>query len=738
MTLQPLLHDWSGVAQFGASPKLRFTIETAATEGVLIAELELSTGDRRQLHGSITAFSGWQWQATLHPVQGANERWRCELEITADSDAAIALTVQLIDLGPAPRWLIPATFYDANRPADSPRRYPRWDYYEDDPWTDNAWCFSAERAAAPLTSVETDQLSAALIADAPYWNGAIVGLGLDGANRTSLLLRYPYAETPRSYAPCRGDNCAPVITWHSVAARERIAIGFEIVVATPQPLYPALLRDLYARSSANHGLETRPWMPMDAAAALLADGLVRWHYDPETAVLAETTAFEHYFRPTDRQTDRASMHVAWLSGIPSAFALLRQGGAAAEAGRSVIDHIARNGLAPCGAFWAQWTPDGWDTCWYGSPEDSPPWLQAATTAEATIFLIQAIEYERDQGRSQPWWEAAALSNLRFIADRQREDGNLGSYYDAHTGAVTIWDGTPGVKWIAALVGGWRLSGDDRLLRAAERAAAYYEPLVLDDQLRGAPEDVPLGPTSEDGYCALRGFWDLYAATHDPRWRKVARHALDWTLTFRWLYNVRFDPRTFLGNLDFRTVGGDLASPSNQHLHTYGLIVLPEQLKLWHATGDDYYFDTARDLLGFARQTLARVDGECNARRGMLTEQWFHVDWTHPKGAMLALAHAWCNGLAIYAFQEAAQFGHVWLGERVWMLEPTALLDDPTPERVRLRNPFAEPLTLRMRLLEPWRALHAADQPLELAHDGLGRYAEITLQPDEEVTLAAQS
>ncbi|HEY0605248.1 MAG TPA: hypothetical protein VGD58_20175, partial [Herpetosiphonaceae bacterium] len=298
----------------------------------------------------------------------------------------------------------------------------------------------------------------------------------------------------------------------------------------------------------------------------------------------------------------------------------------------------------------------------------------------------------------------------------------------------------GVKWIAALVGGWRLTGDDRLLRAAERAGSYYERLVFGDRLRGAPEDVPLGPTSEDGYCALRGYWDLYAATRNTRWVAVAWHALDWTLTFRWLYNVRFDPRTFLGNLDFRTAGGDLASPSNQHLHTYGLIVLPEQLKLWHMLRDDYYFDTARDLLGFARQTLARVDGECNARRGMLSEQWFHVDWTHPKGAMLALAHAWCNGLAIYAFQEAAQFGHLWLGERVWMLEPTALLDEPTPERVRLRNPFAEPLTLRVRLLEPWRALHAGDRPLALAlaTDDLGRYAEITLEPNEEVTLAAQS
>ena len=733
MTLRPLLDDGAGIAQFVAGPRLRLDLETATAQGALRCTAAQPDRDGWQMQGTITGFADWSWRAALQPRAGRAPRWRCELSLVAAEATPIALTVRLDDLGSEPRWLIPATFYDANRPADSPRRYPRYGF-EDDPWTAAAWCFSAERAAAPFTAVQTTRHSAALIADEPTWAGAVVGLGLDGQNGSSLLLRYPYAETPRSYAPCRGDNCAPVTTWHAATAGARIAITFELLIAPPAPIYGPLLRDLYEQTDA----QTRPWMPMDATAALLADGLLRWHYDPETAVLAETTAFEHYFRQTDRQTDRASMHVAWLSGIPSAFALLRQGGAAAEAGRHVIDHVARDGLAPCGAFWAQWTPNGWDTCWYGSPEDSPPWLQAATTAEAVLFLLQAAAYERAAGRPQPAWEDAALSNLRFVAERQRADGNLGAYYDAHTGAVTVWDGTPGVKWIAALVAGRQLTGDEHLLHVAELAAAYYEPFVYNDRLRGAPEDVPLGPTSEDGYCALLAYWNLYAATGNQRWLSVARHALDWTLTFRWQYNVQFDPRTFLGNLDFRSVGADLASPSNQHLHTYGLIALPQQLRLWRATGDDYYFNTARDLLGFARQTLARVDGECNARRGMLTEQWFHVDWTHPKGALLQLAHAWCNGLAIYAFQEVAQWGHLWLGERVWMLEPGALLDAaPQPERVRLRNPFAEPLTLRVRLLDPWAALHCEGQPLTLHADDLGRWTEITLASHMEVTLEPQ-
>jgi hypothetical protein len=718
------------MVDFDSGPRLLAWVETPSGRAALTPLARAGAA----LHGAVAGLAGWTWRAVIRPLDSQTGRWRCDLTVQAGTGGAAALRIALAEIGPAPRWLIPATFYDENRPSDSPRRYPRWGD-EADPWSATAWLVSAERAAAPFTSVRTDKLSAALIADAPYWENHPVGLGLDAADGNSLLLRFPYAEWPRSNAPCRGDDCAADLRWAQLAEGDELSVAFELQIQPGDaPLYPALLRASYAR----HRAASNPWMPLDAAAALLADGLLCWHYDPQHAVLAETCAFDHYFRPTDRQTDRAAMHVAWLSGIPTAFALLRQGGAATEAGRRVIDHICRDGFAPCGAFWAQWTLQGWATCWYGPPENAPPWLQATTTAEATVFLLQAAAHERAAGLPQPAWEAAALRNLHFVAARQRADGNLGAYYDASTGAVTVWAGTAGLLWIAALVAGWRLTGERRWLEIAERAAAYYAPFVLDDRLRGAPEDVPLGPTSEDGYCALRAYWDLYAATAEARWLQVARHALDWTLTFRWQYNVRLPPQTFLGSMDFRTVGGDLASPSNQHLHIYGLIVLREQLELWRATGDDFYFDTARDLLGFARQTLIRVDGECNGRRGMLTEQWYHVDWTHPQGSMLQLAHAWCNGLAIYAFQEAAAWGEIWLGERVWALEPAALVDaTDSPEQLRLHNPFAEPLTLRVWLLAPWSALRLDDVELPLEHDVLGVSGVCTLVPSQRATLAAR-
>jgi len=91
-----------------------------------------------------------------------------------------------------------------------------------------------------------------------------------------------------------------------------------------------------------------------------------------------------------------------------------------------------------------------------------------------------------------------------------------------------------------------------------------------------------------------------------------------------------------------------ASPCNQHLHSYGLICLPELFQLAEAVGDDYYRERARDHLDCFLQFIAREDGDFGARRGMTPEQFYQTDWWQPKGHLLALAHAWTSGLILYA------------------------------------------------------------------------------------------
>ena len=164
-----------------------------------------------------------------------------------------------------------------------------------------------------------------------------------------------------------------------------------------------------------------------------------------------------------------------------------------------------------------------------------------------------------------------------------------------------------------------------------------------------PEDVDLAPTSEDGYAAVMAF----VALED--W-EAARRAADWMLTFRYTYDVAFSERTLLGRYGFRTRGADTASPANQHLHAFGLICLPEMVRLARATGDDVYIETTRENLACFRQFIAREDGDFDAYRGMASERYYQTDCFQAKGMLLTLSHAWSVGVLLYGCEAALELG----------------------------------------------------------------------------------
>jgi hypothetical protein len=128
------------------------------------------------------------------------------------------------------------------------------------------------------------------------------------------------------------------------------------------------------------------------------------------------------------------------------------------------------------------------------------------------------------------------------------------------------------------------------------------------------------------------------------------------MTFRLGHNLELPEHTLMRTYDFRSRGADIASTANQHLHSYGLICLPEMLRLSRLSGDDYYRQRTRDNLHCFLQFVAREDGDFNARKGMVTERYYHTRCFGPKGGILPLAHAWSAGLLLYACQAARDYG----------------------------------------------------------------------------------
>lgn len=556
-----------------------------------------------------------------------------------------------LDLGAAedaPAWLIPGLFYGENRPRACRRLFPRYERGTDDPlrMVADRWSFRADRAATPAIFCWQGERMTAMALD-PAAEFEAAGIGFEGsAERTRIWVDLPYREEPIAYRGFDQPDPPDALTrrWQP---GDTARVPLRIARADgDRHGYAPFLRWLWERRS---GEGAEPWVSIAEAAELAADGLLAWHYHPEHRALYETAAFERNLDGTPGgEGDRPHMHVGWVSGAPWAAQLLAWGrrigsDAHVAAGADVLDHIAEN-LSPSGTFWAEWTLEhGWGSGW--SPRAT---IHANTIGQATLFFLRALAAEDPHHAAHPTWEVAARSNLDAVANRQREDGNLGTYHDAETGAVTEWDGAGALIWIAALLAGADRYDDPRYRQAAVRAGTYYRRFVDDELIYGAPEDIHLAPSSEDGYNAVIAYVTLWRATNEPEWLDAARRAADWMLTFRYTYDVAFSPHTILGKYGFGTRGTDQASPANQHLHHFGLLCTPELVELARATGDDHYRLRAIEALTAWRQFVARTDGDFNAMRGMVSERFYQTDCFRAKGSLLPLSHAWTGGVLLFA------------------------------------------------------------------------------------------
>jgi hypothetical protein len=648
--------EGSDTAFFVISSLMEVYDEKGPVERIPIAAAEEENG--------IFRFSGEGERFTVH------SEWKLIEDVCAYIDACLVITYT--GEGPGrfglrfsgslqgtgkPDWVIPGLFYKENRLKNNTRLYPRYDFDGGDPQklVSDHWSFRSDRTALPAVFAWNDDLSAAFCTEEMSEIG-LTGVGfLGNRDKTAIWVDFPYREEPVTFIGHKQPAPKDVQTYEFRPGQE-IRLNVKIYVSSAdRHSYDPFVRQMYQLHKRYNPLN--PWIGLDEAAALTAHGLYRWHYHRGYRILNETAAFDRELNNNVKGLgDRKHMHVAWVSGAPYAYALLTYGRKEGNdeyvrAAIDVFDHIS-TALSPSGLFWASWVEGkGWGTGW--NPKNT--WLQARTISEATLFFLRALAFEKERGFFHPAWEQAALSNLEYAVDHQADDGNFGSYYHCETGRVEEWDGAGGILWIGALVEAYRYFQDERFLSAAVKGGRFYERFIQDEFIYGAPEDVHLTPTSEDGYNAVVSYVLLYEEDRDEKWLTLAKRAADWMLTFRWTYNLSFSKHTLLGRYDFRSRGADQASPSNQHLHNYGLFCFPEMMRLWEYTGDDYYLERTRDNLSCFLQFVAREDGDFNAYKGMVTERYYNTNCFQPKGMMLTLSHSWCVGLVLYAAQEADKY-----------------------------------------------------------------------------------
>ncbi len=622
-------------------------------------DLRLIDGRGRTLglprNGRAQGFSvSTRWQP-VPAADGLDQAFEVQISLVSleERDQGLGVQVAFTLGGEVRRLLVPGVFPGEGRPDTSEVRYPRYDPAHEggNSLTANRWSIRADRASHPVVFGWTDRECVALATEERSSLG-LSGLGFTGETHPALLLNFPAREEPVTFLGCDAPAPAEVFL-HTWQAGEIATMTFRIFAGLPEPrAYHGVLRAVYEADRERNGLA--PWVSVDEAAALTAEGLYRWHYRADAGILAETAAFAQPIGGVASSAgDRNAMPLGGVHGAAAAFALLTYGrreavGEYAAAGVAVLDTLA-SAISPSGLFWGGLTDAGW----VGGCHSHRDWVHARAVAEATLFMIRALAFEAAREHDHPAWTAAVVSNLQHALHSQ-QGGAFPAYVNARTGAAEDWEGAAGLMWIPALLEGATLLESVDATAAAGLAGSLYAAFVEDDYIYGAREDVHLVPTSEDAALAVMAYVALFEANREDHWLELARRAADWMITFRWSYNLAFPQHTLLDTYDFRSRGADLASPRSQHLHLRGLLCLPEMVRLAAHLGDEYLLDRTRDNLACSLQFIAREDGDFNARKGMVNERYAHTRGLTPKGSIEPVSSAVSAGLILYACQGGLQ------------------------------------------------------------------------------------
>lgn len=573
-----------------------------------------------------------------------------------------------------PFLMIPGFFYNGRDPKQNGPIYDP-DCKEPHQMISQDWNFAADRSAMPLIYAWESGQICSFAAD-PHYECSADCKSDDpepqcgtGFSRKELRINIPAEETPFSYSGL--EDISPVLRNITIPPDGSVSITVYCQDITgSQDSYRRIVRD-FARLLGEKYPPAEmpdPEKVLDAAA----EG-IHAHYHPDHYFIYSRPYFPVIEQISNMRFSQSSewhqMNTGFVNGFPLCLALLQAGKYTDEA-ENAADKMCREGISPSGLFYADYLPKeiksengtvpnplygpARKAEWGGGWLKNQDWLHSRTISDAALSLAKMLKFKPEK----TLWRNALRKNLERVLQMQLPNGSFGQYYHSGNGTVVKEEGCGGLLWIPALLMTKELFPEDpefyaKAASAAEKAGNYYKQYVLEDNIWGAPEDND-SPTSEDGMNAVIAYAALYRTFKTKNWLEIWQHATDWMLTFRKAYNVIVPEKSLLGIYKMRSRGGDFASASNNHLHVFEVLCIPELKELAEVTGDDWYSRTADENFAFAAQYLAMEQGQFCGFKGAMAEQFYWNSWNslgktwkkakfyEQKGSGTLFTAVWCN------------------------------------------------------------------------------------------------
>jgi hypothetical protein len=584
-----------------------------------------------------------------------------------------------------PFWCIPGVFWGDNQQDHTGQYYPRFQANIDVPrrFESSFWEFHVWRTAQPLVAMH-DGSSWWILEVTPQANGLCASVGFEFKEGHPILVaslppnERPYRNTGHDYTmpmnqPSNSENSRNLI-WQVRALRIEGKLN-------------ALLN--FLQKNYHEQQEKAMEIPVADYSLATRNALMKWHYHPEENYFRYTVAFDRVGQQIAEgkgvSLDRHEMALGWVSGwvvfeALIEYALKRDDQKCMYAVEATWERLCNaNLVSPSGFWWTRFVPSRAKNSGHSNSESSqgmdgnwmshPHHLHIRTLGDAIWRSARTLRRYGNSLSFASILQDQVCSQASLVADLARRGWPLPLGIDALTGEPLTLHGTAGMIWLSvwcelAAMGKWQ---DIDLI---SQGLDHYRSEVESGQLFGAPEDVGECMTSEDIYIAVNAYLDGYKITGRQEDLTTAIHAAKWLYLWRKSFNHQFDPRTIIGAYNLKSKGGDIASFKNNHLHIYGLDVEDSLLELSQLTGDVRWKDLADDHWKFSAQLTPVVDGQFNAYEGMVTEQFYFIDWSalgnsvylfeedqrrscydvgphyRNHGNLAGFSHAWCTAFVM--------------------------------------------------------------------------------------------
>ena len=344
-----------------------------------------------------------------------------------------------------------------------------------------------------------------------------------------------------------------------------------------------------------------------------------------------------YYSVGLRENVHQDWQAGWVGGLMSTYPLLMHGTEQSRArALSTFDFVFAGGQAPGGLLYGCGHNGGWyGDDFYNLSDKNFHFVRKS--ADALYFLCKQWDLLHKQGVSiKPAWRDGTRRLGNALVRLWDNNKQWGQFVNAQTLEIIVGGSAAASMAPAGLaLAAAQFSHPDFLRVAEEGAELLYQNFTARGITTGGPGEILQCPDSESAYGLLESFVVLWETTGKAQWLAKAQDAACQCASWNVSYDFEYPPDSTFGRLGLKSAGAVMANVQNKH-GAPGICTLSGDslLKLWRATGNEFYMQMLRETARNITQYLSRADRPVDEMpAGWMNERVNLSDWDNNIGGV---------------------------------------------------------------------------------------------------------